>query len=346
MNRLMSRLGLREHYVLLPMALLVGVITAAAAVAFHASINGIRDCLYASQKVEFLYGYGVWMLILLPALGGLAVGLFSVYVLKAREGHGIVDVMESVIRNRGVIRPLSAIEKIITSAITIGTGGSAGAEGPIVQIGAGIASGVGMIFQVARSEMPILVACGSAAGISAIFDAPIGGVLFTLEVILLDFSIRAFAPVVLCSVIATVTMHAIFSRVLKQVAPHAIFDLPPNNPAPSLTETSWGSVPGLLLLGLACGIAGVSLTRLMYRTDELFHRIPVRRELRPALGGAMLGLIGVLYVVIFGWMMLIKPKPVQFKDYPMPAFFGDGYGAVQLLLDGSFHPFPGHPTPG
>src|SRR5581483_12220996 len=103
----------------------------------------------------------------------------------------------SVIRNRGVIKPLSAVEKIITSALTIGTGGSAGAKGPIVQIGAGIASGVGQLFRVARQHMPILTGCGCAAGISAIFNAPFGGVLFTLEVILQDFSIRSFTPVVL-----------------------------------------------------------------------------------------------------------------------------------------------------
>ena len=325
MGRLMTRLGLREHYVLLPMAVIVGVVTAAAAVAFHAAINGIRDLLYASTSFHFLYGRGIWLLVMLPALGGLAVGLFTVYVVRAREGHGIVDVMESVIRNRGVIKPLSAVEKIITSAITIGTGGSVGAEGPIVQIGAGIASGVGILFQVARSEMPILVACGSAAGISAIFDSPIGGVLFTLEVILLDFSIRAFAPVVLASVIANVTMHAIFARVLHEHT-HAIFALP-DNLMHNLGETNWGIVPGLLVLGLACGVAGVSLTRLMYWTDEKFHRLPIRREMRPAVGGALLGIIGVIYVVVFGWWMLGQPKPVSADNYPMPAFFGDGYGA-------------------
>jgi CIC family chloride channel protein len=338
----MTRLGLREHYVLLPMAIIVGVVTAAAAVSFHAAINGIRDLLYASTSLHYLYGRGIWLILLLPALGGLVVGLFTVYVVRSREGHGIVDVMESVIRNRGVIKPMSAIEKIITSAITIGTGGSAGAEGPIVQIGAGIASGVGMLFQVARAEMPILVACGSAAGISAIFDAPIGGVLFTLEVILLDFSIRAFAPVVLCSVIANVTTHAIFSKVL-HTHTHAIFVLP-DNLLHDLVETNWVSVPGLLVLGLTCGVAGVSMTRLMYWTDEKFHALPVRRELRPALGGVLLGVIGVIYVVVFGWLMLGQPKPVSGDNYPMPAFFGDGYGAVQPLLTGEFYggSFAGH----
>lgn len=346
MGRLMTRFGLREHYVLLPMAIIVGVVTAAAAVAFHTSINLIRDALYASEASHFLYGSGIWLLILLPALGGLLVGLFAVYVVRAREGHGIVDVMESVIRNRGVINPLSAIEKIITSAITIGSGGSAGAEGPIVQIGAAIASGTGMIFQVARAQLPILVACGSAAGISAIFDSPIGGVLFTLEVILLDFSIRAFAPVVLCSVIANVTVHAIFRGVLHE-QPHAIFVLPHDamgmlaSGAPNpLPETGWSSVLSLIVLGLACGVAGVSLTRLMYWMDEKFHHLPVRRELRPAIGGALLGTIGVGYVVFFGWLVFQQAKP--FPAYPMPAFFGDGYGVVQQLLDNKFYrPFAG-----
>ncbi|HWE02863.1 MAG TPA: chloride channel protein [Tepidisphaeraceae bacterium] len=341
MARLMTRLGLREHYVLLPMAIIVGVVTAGAAVAFHRSINLIRDFLYASQRVEFLYGHGIWMLIVLPALGGLAVGLITVYVVHAREGHGIVDVMESVIRNRGVIKPLGAIEKIVTSAITIGTGGSAGAEGPIVQIGAAIASGVGMVFGVARAQMPVLVACGSAAGISAIFDSPIGGVLFTLEVILLDFSIRTFAPVVLCSVIANVTMHGIFAHLPGPNA-HAIFVLP-EDVGRVLQEIGWGSVPGLLLLGLVCGVAGVSMTRLMYRMDEAFHRLPIRREFSPAIGGALLGFLGVAYVMLFGWLMLGQPKPVNFSNYPMPAFFGDGYGAVQPLLTGGFYkPFVGH----
>lgn len=335
MARLMTRLGLREHYVLLPMAVIVGVVTAAAAVAFHTGINAIRDLLYARQSAEFLYGPGIWLLALLPALGGLAVGFITVYVVRAREGHGIVDVMESVIRNRGVIQPFSAIEKIITSAITIGSGGSAGAEGPIVQIGAAISSGAGMLFGVAQAQMPILVACGSAAGISAIFDSPIGGVLFTLEVILLDFSIRAFAPVVLCSVIANVTTHAILDHISPDRA-HAIFVLP-ESVEHGLLQTDWGSVPGLLLLGLACGAAGVAMTRLMYWTEEKFHAQPLRRELRPAVGGMLLGLLGIFYVLVLGHLVLRETKPINFRDYPMPAFFGDGYGAVQPMLTGAFY---------
>lgn len=329
----LQRFGFSENSILLPLSLMVGVITAAAAVGFHLLIDGIRDFLYRTP--EFLYGKGILLLVLFPALGGLIVGLVTSYVLRSREGHGVVDVMESVMRNSGVIKPLSALEKILTSAVTIGSGGSAGAEGPIVQIGAAIASGVGMFFQVARAHMPVLIGCGCAAGISAIFDSPIGGVLFTLEIILLDFSIRTFAPVVLASVIANVSTRAILLRVAPH-SPNAIFAIPPSAIL-DISALAWRSVPNFLMLGLFCGVAGMCMTRLMYWTDDFFHRHPVPRPIRPALGGAAVGIGGVIYVITFGWVMLRRAKPFDFPNYPMPAFYGDGYGAVQQLFSAPFY---------
>jgi CIC family chloride channel protein len=341
MTRAMARLGLGENSILLPLALIVGIVTGAAAVGFHEMINLLRDLLYRHFPAEFLYGRGIWLLILLPAAGGLLVGLIVVYVSRSREGHGVVDVMESVMRNSGVIKPGSALEKILTSAITIGSGGSAGAEGPIVQIGAGIASGVGMLFQVARAQMPVLIGCGCAAGISAIFDSPIGGVLFTLEIILLDFSIRAFAPVVLASVISNVTARAILLHLDPLHAP-AIFQVP-KSVADDVSLLGWGSIPNFLVLGIFCGLAGVAMTKLMYWMDEYFHHRPIPRALRPAVGGAALGVIGVVYVTVFGWYFLGESKPIDFKRYPMPAFYGDGYGAVQQLFGADFYvPFHAH----
>ena len=142
-DRLLARFGFGPDAFLLVAALLIGIVTAAAAVGFHELIFFIREQLYERTGEQFLYGPGMWMLIALPALGGLAVGMLSRFVFREREGHGIVDVLESVLRSGGVIRARSAVEKILTSAITIGSGGSAGAEGPIIQIGAGIASGIG-----------------------------------------------------------------------------------------------------------------------------------------------------------------------------------------------------------
>jgi CIC family chloride channel protein len=330
-TRLFTRLGFGEHAILLPLAVLIGVASSAAAVAFHELIQWIRDTLYASLVApDVLYGSGLALLVVFPAAGGLAVGLISKYIIRGREGHGVVDVIETVLRSRGRIRPLVALEQILTSAITIGSGGSAGAEGPIVQIGAALSSGVGQFFQLGRAHMPVLIGCGTAAGISAIFGAPIGGVLFTLEVILLDFSIRSFTPIVLASVVAYVTTQEIF-QYLHPLQSHAsIFTVP--ELLRSHGPLSWSAVPSVVLLGLACGLVGVLLTRAMQRSEEIFRRLKLSRSIRPALGGALVGVIGIAYVTIFGWLLLDTAKPFDFGAYPMPAFFGDGYGVIQQMI--------------
>ncbi|HEY0008458.1 MAG TPA: chloride channel protein, partial [Tepidisphaeraceae bacterium] len=139
-KRLLSRVGIREDTGLLPVAVLIGVLTAVAAVTFHELILLLVDNLYKRPGGAWLYGGGLWLLVVIPAAGGLCVGLISRFLLRSQGGHGVVDVIESVMRTRGFVRPITAIEKIITAAITIGTGGSTGAEGPIVQIGAAVSS--------------------------------------------------------------------------------------------------------------------------------------------------------------------------------------------------------------
>jgi CIC family chloride channel protein len=335
-TRVLERLGLREESFLLLPAVLIGLVTAAAAVGFHELIYKIRDLLYVNTGPELLYGPGMALLIIFPALGGLTVGVISQYIARTREGHGIVDVIESVIRTSGFQRPAVAIEKIITSAVTIGTGGSGGAEGPIVQIGAAIASGVGQVFRLARHEMPIIVGCGAAAGISAIFNAPIGGVLFTLEVILQDFSIRTFTPLVVASVIANVTTQAIFRRVEGSSYP-AIFAMPSQGPGFAEQVINLGQVPTFVLLGLVCGIAGVTLTRLMALFEARFRKTNWLGPVNPAMGAALMGFLGIVYVLIFGRLLMHVPKPFKFEQYPMPAFYSDGYGVIHALLQASFY---------
>ena len=330
-TRALSRLGFREDSFLIVLAVLIGLVTAAAAVAFHEVIDITRNLLY-EQFGEKLYGRWMVMLIVWPALGGLAVGVISRFVFRAREGHGIVDVMESVIRSSGFIRPWVAIEKIITSGITIGTGGSAGAEGPIVQIGAAISSGIGQVFRVSRQQMGILIGCGSAAGISAIFNAPMGGLLFTLEVILQDFSITNMTPVVVASVIANVATKAIFRKLLHRPS-NAIFSLGYDR---TPFDLDWLQVQNFIILGLICGIIGVVTTKLMYYVEKRFHKLSAPPFARPAIGGALLGVVGIAYVLIFGWAFN-HPKPVSFDIYPAPVFYGDGYGFIQKLLQGDFY---------
>jgi chloride channel protein, CIC family len=338
-SRLLVRMGFREESFLLLLAVLIGIVTAAAAVSFHELIIFVRDLLYGRLgPVVDLYGRGIWLLVLIPAAGGLVVGLFSRYISHTR-GHGIIDVMESVMRMRGFIRPRSALETIFASSVTIGSGGSAGAEGPIVQIGAAIASGIGQFFRIARQHMPVLIGCGTAAGISAIFNSPIGGLIFTLEVILRDFSIRTITPVIIASVIANVTTQAIFSDLLGH-GYDAIFSLPPGFRE---FDIQFSDLGGFLILGLLCGVIGVSLTRLMHFTDQRFGNLPVPQPLKPAIGGAMLGITGVMYIVLFGWMILGQSKPEPWLEYPMPAFFGDGYEVVEPMLGPAFFE---HFTPG
>jgi CIC family chloride channel protein len=360
-TRLFARLGLGDEAFLLVMAVIIGTIGGAAAVGFHELINFIRDLMYERPGEQFLYGKGMFLLVIFPTVGGLAVGLVSRYVFRTREGHGIVDVVESVVRTSGFQKPTTAIEKILTSAFTIGSGGSAGAEGPIVQIGAAIASGVGQLFRVARSQMPILTGCGCAAGISAIFNAPFGGVLFTLEVILQDFSIRSFTPVVLASVIAQVTTQEVFQLTNRPHEYGAIFAMPANEVVRH-SLLSWEQVGNFMLLGMACGFVGVAFTRSMSIIEHWFGKTGIPRAVRPAFGGAIVGTCGVLYILIFSGLITHRyvpeqgptftdpiavatanidtnrlHKPFPYNDYPMPAFFGDGYGVIQQMLKPEFY---------
>jgi CIC family chloride channel protein len=336
-TRLLSRLGFKEDTFILILAVFVGIITAAASVGFHELILLVRNTLYKNSGEEILYhGRGMALLVLFPTVGGLIVGLVSMYVFRTKEGHGIVDVVESVVRTSGFQSPLVALEKILTAGVTIGSGGSAGAEGPIVQIGAGIASGIGQLFRVARNQMPVLIGCGSAAGISAIFNAPFGGVLFTLEVILQDFSIRAFTPVVVASVIAQVTELLLFKMIHHAQDFHPIFDVSPDV-IRAHEALRFGEVGNFALLGLICGLVGLGLTRLMFKAEDEFSKIKIPTVLKPALGGALLGLLGMLYVFVFGRLVLHVTKPVPFSAYPMPAFFGDGYGFIEQLLSGHYY---------
>ncbi len=332
MGHWLGRVGFGEDKFLLILAFIIGGLAGAAAVGFHELIVLIRAELYERPNPRKLYGPWIGLLVLIPAAGGLAVGILTNYVIKLREGHGLIDVLESVSRSSGVIDPRVAFERILTSAITIGTGGSAGAEGPIVQIGAGIASGVGQLFRVARQHMPVLIGCGAAAGISAIFNSPIGGVLFALEVVLRDFSIRTFTPVVVASVISNFATQTIFRQLLGHEY-GAIFTLP-KSLAP--LDFRFGQLGYYLLLGMLCGLHGVLVTRMMLFSEHWFAKWKFWRAGKPAVGGALLGVIGVVYVMLFGWGMG-RDKFIAVSHYAMPAFFGDGYGAVTPMLGPDFY---------
>ncbi|RLD11789.1 chloride channel protein, partial [candidate division KSB1 bacterium] len=175
------------------------------------------------------------------------------------------------------------------SGMTIGSGGSAGKEGPIVQIGAAIGSSVGQMFHVSQRRMKILVGCGTAAGLAAVFNAPIAGVVFTIELILGDYSLKAFTPIVVSSVVATAISNYF-------IDPNPIFQIPVYS-----IQTPW-EFPLFLLMGMIGGVVSVIFIRSLYKIEDIFdEKIKLPNYFKPALGGLLTGLIAYKFPELYGF---------------------------------------------
>lgn len=231
---------------------------------------------------------GMWFVILAPIVGGLIYGPLIDRFAREARGHGVPEVMLAVAERGGRIRPAVAVIKSLASALCIGSGGSVGREGPIVQIGSALGSTLGQLFRVPESRLRLLVACGAAGGISATFNAPIAGVLFTLELILRDFEAESFAVVVLASVVANVIGRAAFGS--------AAFLALPAFAMTSLWE--YGLYAGL---GVCAALVGVAFVRVLYGCEDLADRLWSGPEwLRPAVGGIVLGLLLLALPQMYG----------------------------------------------
>ena len=231
---------------------------------------------------------GIYFVILAPVVGGLIYGpLIQRFAPEAR-GHGVPEVMLAVAEKGGRIRPQVAVVKSLASAICIGAGGSVGREGPIVQIGSALGSSIGQALHVSESRLRLLVACGTAAGISATFNAPIAGVFFALELILQDFAVDSFGAVVLASVTADVIGRAAFGN-------QAFLTLPAFH-----IVSTWEF--GLYaILGVLGGLAGLAFIRVLYGTEDLLDSIWHGPEwLRPVAGGVLLGLLLLALPELYG----------------------------------------------
>ena len=197
------------------------------------------------------------------------------------------EVIESISFRGGKIRPQIAVIKSLASAITIGTGGSVGREGPIVQIGAALGSALGQVLRVPSSRLPTLAGCGVAGGIAAVFNAPIAGAFFALEVIMGNFAMPAFGPVMLSSVMATVVSRTYFGD-------HPAFVVP------GYTLVSTWELPLYLLLGITCGLGGLVFMFVLDTLEEQSARLPIHNLLKPALGGLILGGIILFVPNVYG----------------------------------------------
>jgi len=203
------------------------------------------------------------------------------------KGHGIPEAMEAVLFNRSRIQPRVAILKPISAAIAIGTGGPFGAEGPIIQTGGVMGSLVGQLFHTTASERKVLLACGAAAGMSATFNTPIAGVILAIELLLFEFKARSFIPLVVASTLAT-TVHM------------QLLDAGPMFTVRTMDFGIPRALPFYLLLGVICGLAAVSFSKLLYWTEDQFEKLPIDELWWPAIGALGLGIIGYFVPRVLG----------------------------------------------
>lgn len=324
-NRLLQRLG---HWVrsgpisgtplTIVLACLIGIAGGYGAILFNELIR-----LISTFSVEMVYDavgsrWMFWLLLsTIPAIGLLVVSFITRHFAPEAQGHGVPEVIAAVARHDGVIRPRVAIVKIIASGICIGTGGSVGREGPIVQIGSALASLAGQIFRLSAGNMRVLVAAGAAAGISATFNAPLAGVMFASEIILGSFAVESLAPIVIASVVAQV-VHIQASG---------------SGWWPAFGELNyqffgdWGQVPTYIAFGLLCGIIAVSFTKMLYFFEDLAERRIPSWPKRALLLGMVVGIIAVGYELV-----LPRVAPTGEREVTAPALYGVGYEVVHRAL--------------
>ena len=243
---------------------------------------------------------GLWV-IAIPALGGVIVGLMALYGSKAIRGHGIPEAMEQILTNQSKIKPTVTYLKPVSSAISIGTGGPFGAEGPIIATGGALGSTLGQLVKITHNERKILLAAGATAGMSAIFGSPIAAIFLAVELLLFEFSPRSIIPVALACITGAAGHHLLFGQ-------HPVFASAAVIDTPSNTALAVYSIMGIII-----GILSVIVTRLVYFIEDSFEKLPIHWMWWPAIGGLFVGLIG----------------------YFSPRSMGVGYDNITDILSGS-----------
>jgi CIC family chloride channel protein len=269
------------------------------------NLIGLFSNMFFFKRVQFglpslqHHIIGAWVLIV-PALGGIVVGVMAKYGSSKIKGHGIPEAMEAVLFNKSRIAPRVAILKPISAAIAIGTGGPFGAEGPIIQTGGAFGSLIGQALRMTASERKVLLASGAAAGMAATFSTPIAAVVIAIELLLFEFKARSFIPLVIASTLAT-SIH------MWLMGPGPMFSVG------AMDFSIPRALPIYLVLGVICGLAAVGFSNLLYWVEDLFEHLPVDELWWPAIGGLALGVIG----------------------YFVPRVLGVGYDTIGDILTGA-----------
>lgn len=300
----------------------IGAVTGLAAVFFIKLIHAIQYFSYATLP-NFFPSLGIWTYLLIPIIGGLLVGPLILMAQEAK-GHGVPEVMQALILHGGRIRARVAAAKIVASALCIGTGGSAGREGPIVQVGSALGSTMGQVLRLSDERIRNLVACGAAAGIAATFNAPIAGVIFAIEVLMSGLEVRAFGNIVISAVSASIV-----SRIFLGARP--AFEVP------IYTMVTPLSILLYLVLGLLAALVGIMFIRMLDFSERVFDGWDFPQLFKPAVGALGLGLTGVCYMFIPGiGMPDTASTPIENPILQnLPHMYGSGFGYIETALQGN-----------
>ncbi len=280
----------RYRHVVLPiLGMVVGLLGGCGAVIFRHLISLFQWLIYRDVNDLTLVAPSLewWHVVLGPILGGVIVGPLVYFLAREAKGHGVPEVMNAVAIEGGIIRKRVVVIKSLASALCIGSGGSVGREGPIVQIGSAIGSSLGQMLGFRDDQMRILVGCGAAAGIAATFNAPMAGAIFALEIILADFAIATFTPIILSSVIATVTARALLGDEPAFVVPPYALESP--------IELGF-----YIILGLLAGIVAVCFTTGLYKVEDIWDAWKFPEYAKAAVGGLMIGCLGLAFPQLLG----------------------------------------------
>lgn len=289
--------NIKEKHFVLIVSFLVGICTAASAIILKNLIHFIQHLLsvnFEADQVNYLY-------LLYPVLGILLSGLFVKYVVRDDISHGVTKILYAISQRKSRIKPHNMWTSIVASSVTIGFGGSVGAEAPIVLTGAAIGSNLGRLFKMEQKTLMLLVGCGAAGAIAGIFKAPIAGLVFVIEVLMLDLTMTSVLPLLITSVTAA-TVSYIFTGT------EAMFKF-------SQTEVFViERIPYVILLGIFCGLVSLYFTRVMNWIEGEYRRYGTTYLRKFMMGGIMLSLL----IFIF------------------PPLYGEGYDTIGLLLNGQF----------
>ncbi len=277
------------------LALIVGFFAAVAAFVLHWIINQIVYVLTS----HFNRTGANWLYLVYPVVGIYLTSLFIRYIVKDNISHGITRILYAISSNRSRLKSHNCWSSVIASAITIGFGGSVGAEAPIVLTGSAIGSNLGKLFRMDRKMLMTLVGCGAAGAIAGIFKAPIAGLVFTLEVLMIDMTMSALLPILVSCVTATC-----FTYIFSGDAALFTFHLD--------SEWSVQRIPACVLLGITCGLLSLYFIRMMGSCENVFAKFKDHPYIRLAIGGTVLSLLIFLF----------------------PALYGEGYSSINLLLNG------------